>query len=373
MLDRGHTKEGANDFFEPSITKLVTRRTRDAIRFQAQQLGIEPASGRGSIPVAGHSAQRLHGTLGEDGREYFEILAAAANRLPGITRLNDAEATGLIASDEGVAGLIVRVAGGEQRSRRPARCSAAAASPQTEPWCASTFRRSPQHPTSAVVQRWPRHRAGTGARRCSLPSRQLSGTRPCHRGRQGAAGLGLTTLGAIMVDCNGRRFVREDIGPSELAAPCDGDARRIGNRGLRPASARSRFPHGSLSQRGGPRHCHHRADAGGPGGAPRDRGRAVRGNALDRQPGRGRRGCRSAQAMKILSALSAIVGRAGDWRPGSHPGRALRSMIRPGYCPPAGFPSRACSPPGGLSQEFPAAAPQVTRRATSWHKPSRLA
>jgi fumarate reductase flavoprotein subunit len=206
------------NLFEPSITELVTRRARDAIHFQAQQLGIDLHLVK-NIPVAGHSAQRLHGTPGEDGREYFEMLAAVADRLPNITRLNDAEATGLIAADKGVAGLIARVAGGEQRFEAPytVLCCGGFAANRTMvrqhiPEIAAALHIGCPYNDGRGIA-WGQ---ALGAAASHLDSYQGHGH--VIADGKGRLGLGLTTLGAIMVDCNGRRFVREDIGPSELAA-----------------------------------------------------------------------------------------------------------------------------------------------------------
>lgn len=203
---------------EPSITELVARRARDAIHFQARQLGMDLHLVK-NIPVAGHSAQRLHGTPGEDGREYFEMLATAADRLPNISRLNDAEATGLIASDEGVGGLAVRVAGGEQRFEAPYTvlcCGGFAANrsmvrEHIPEIAAALHIGCPYNDGRGIA--WGQT---LGAAVSHLDSYQGHGH--VIADGEGRLGLGLTTLGAIMVDCNGRRFVCEDIGPSELAA-----------------------------------------------------------------------------------------------------------------------------------------------------------
>src|SRR5262245_49289212 len=66
-------RKKTEDSFERSVTDLVTRRARDAIHFQARQLGMDLHLVT-NIPVAGHSVRRLHGTPGEDGLEYFRTL-----------------------------------------------------------------------------------------------------------------------------------------------------------------------------------------------------------------------------------------------------------------------------------------------------------
>lgn len=204
--------------FEPSITALVTRRARDAIHFQAQKLAMDLHLVK-NIPVAGHSVPRLHSTPGEDGREYFETLAAAADRLPGITRLNDAEVTGLIASGQGVSGVTVRVGGNEQRfeANHTVLCCGGFAANQAMvrehiPEMAGALHIGCPYNDGRGIA-WGK---ALGAASSHLDSYQGHG----HVTADGIGrlGLGLTTLGAIMVDSEGRRFVREDIGPSELAA-----------------------------------------------------------------------------------------------------------------------------------------------------------
>src|SRR5687767_12516687 len=103
---------------EESIVQLVTTRARDAIHFQAQTLGLDIHLVR-NIPVAGHSVRRLHGTPSEGGREYFDMLSAAAGRMPGIVRMNGVEGTGLVVEDGTVRGVRARINGKEQELTAP--------------------------------------------------------------------------------------------------------------------------------------------------------------------------------------------------------------------------------------------------------------
>jgi fumarate reductase flavoprotein subunit len=227
---------------EESIAWLVTSRARDAIHFQARRLLMDLHL-VGNIPVAGHSVPRLHGTPAEDGRDYFETLAAAAGRMPNIVRINDAEVTGLVTAGEAVTGVRARVRGREQQFTAPftlLACGGFAANRtmlrQFMPEIADAVHIGCPHNDGRGMT-WGR---SLGAATSFLDSYQGHGHVTADR--KGRLGLGLTTLGAILIDRNGCRFVREDIGPSELAAYC---WRR---RAARP----SRFTINASTRRPGP-------------------------------------------------------------------------------------------------------------------------
>ena len=203
---------------EESIVRLVTARARDAIHFQAQQLGLDIHLVQ-NIPVAGHSVRRLHGTPGEGGREYFDMLAAAASRMPGIVRMNGVAVTSLLAESSGVRGVQARAGGKLQDIAAPLTvlaCGGFAANQamvrEFAPEIADALHIGCPHNDGAGIA-WGR---ALGAATSFLDSYQGHGHVTIDR--KGRLGLGLTTLGAILIDRNGRRFVREDIGPSELAA-----------------------------------------------------------------------------------------------------------------------------------------------------------
>ena len=208
-----------NNAVEEAIVRLVTTRARDAIHFQAQQLGMDIHLVK-NIPVAGHSVTRLHGTPSESGREYFDMLAAAAGRMPddhADERRGSHRPAGR--GRTACAACAPASAARSRPSRRPSRCSPAAALPPTGTCLRSSRRRSPMplhigcphNDGSGII--WAQ---ALGAATSFLDSYQGHGHVTVDR--KGRLGLGLTTLGAILVDRNGRRFVREDIGPSELAA-----------------------------------------------------------------------------------------------------------------------------------------------------------
>jgi succinate dehydrogenase/fumarate reductase flavoprotein subunit len=207
-----------NNVVEESIVRLVTTRARDALHFQARQLGLDIHLVQ-NIPVAGHSVRRLYGTPKEDGREYFEMLTAAAGRMPGIVRRNDVEVTKLNMQGAAVRGVCAQINGKTQDIDAPITvlaCGGFAANRdmllQFAPEIAKALHIGCPYNNGAGI-RWARQ---LGAATSYLDSYQGHGHVTIdHKGR---LGLGLTTLGAILVDQDGRRFVREDIGPSELAA-----------------------------------------------------------------------------------------------------------------------------------------------------------
>jgi fumarate reductase flavoprotein subunit len=211
-------KRKTNNSFEQSIVRLVTTRARDAIHFQSRRLGMDIHLVK-NIPVAGHSVPRLHATPSEGGREYAEMLAAAAGRMPNIVRMNDAEVTSLIVAEGVVRGVRARIRGKEQDIGAPLTllaCGGFAANRKMlhefAPEIADALHIGcPHNDGSGIV--WAQ---ALGATTSHLDSYQGHGHVTVDR--KGRLGLGLTTLGAILIDQNGSRFVREDIGPSELAA-----------------------------------------------------------------------------------------------------------------------------------------------------------
>jgi fumarate reductase flavoprotein subunit len=207
-----------NNAFEEAITRLVTTRARDAIHFQAQKLGLDIHLVQ-NIPVAGHSVRRLYGTPADNGREYFELLSAAAGRMPDIVRMNGAEVTELLSENGVVRGVRARTDGKVQDMTAPftvLACGGFAANQamlrEFAPEIASALHIGCPYNNGAGIA-WAR---SLGATTSFLDSYQGHGHVTIDR--KGRLGLGLTTLGAILIDRDGRRFVREDIGPSELAA-----------------------------------------------------------------------------------------------------------------------------------------------------------
>src|SRR5262245_53656095 len=207
-----------NNSVEEMIVQLVTDRARDAIHFQAQRLCMDIHLVQ-HIPVAGHSVPRLHGTPNEAGLEYAQMLAAAAARITNIQRMNDAEVTDLLMMDGAVRGVRARIRGQHKDISAPVTllaCGGFAANRnllrQFAPEIADALHIGCPHNNGTGI-RWGQAAGGATS---FLDSYQGHGHVTVDG--IGRLGLGLTTLGAILVDRNGQRFVREDIGPSELAA-----------------------------------------------------------------------------------------------------------------------------------------------------------
>jgi fumarate reductase flavoprotein subunit len=136
-----------------------------------------------------------------------------------VTRIDGVEVTGLLYGDDGVTGVTAIVGGRSQSFAAPSTilaCGGFAANKdmlrEYLPELASA--RDIGCPTNrgcGIV--WARE---LGAATAFMDSYQGHGHVLAHG--EGRLGFGLTSAGAILVDRNGCRFVREDIGPSELAA-----------------------------------------------------------------------------------------------------------------------------------------------------------
>lgn len=147
------------------------------------------------------------------------MLAAAAGRMPNIARMNDTEVTGLLVAEGVVRSVRARVRGKEQDLSAPhtlLACGGFAANRKMlhkfAPEIADALHIGCPHNDGSGIA-WAQ---AIGAATSFLDSYQGHGHVTVDR--KGRLGLGLTTLGAILIDQNGCRFIREDIGPSELAA-----------------------------------------------------------------------------------------------------------------------------------------------------------
>ena len=206
-----------NGRFDEVVVQTVTDGSREALHFLADEIGIPIHLVQG-LPVLGHRVARMHSTPSESGREFANLMSAAAARQSNITRLDNAEVTGLVERDRGVAGVTAHVGGKEQTFVAPftlLACGGFAANlamlrDHIPDVVSGLHIGSPANRGCGIV--WARE---MGAATAFMDSYQGHGHVTAD-GR-GRLGLGLTSLGAILVDRNARRFVREDIGPSELA------------------------------------------------------------------------------------------------------------------------------------------------------------
>jgi fumarate reductase flavoprotein subunit len=203
---------------EETVVHMVTTRSREAIHFLADDIGI-PIHLMQGIPIVGHQLPRQHATPSENGREFANLMTAAVARQATVARVDGAEVTGLVYEADRVFGVTAIIGGQRQTFTAPATilaCGGFAAN-------RDMLRDHIPEVVSARHIGCPTNRGcgivwsmELGAATVFMDSYQGHGHVTVDG--KGRLGFGLTSLGAILVDCNGRRFVKEDIGPSELAA-----------------------------------------------------------------------------------------------------------------------------------------------------------
>jgi fumarate reductase flavoprotein subunit len=201
----------------PGLLATVADTAARAVEFLADVAGI-PLHLHLASRWPGHSVPRLHATQAESGLELANLLRAAVMREPHIVLEDRAELTGLAPE-----GADILQAGATRA------IAARAVVLATGGFGAAPDLVAEHIPAaSAAVHVGGRNATGTalriglaaGAATACLDSWQgqphvspftMEGVRP----RFGAA---LPALGAILVNAEGKRFVPEDIGPSELTA-----------------------------------------------------------------------------------------------------------------------------------------------------------
>jgi fumarate reductase flavoprotein subunit len=204
--------------YQTDVVRLVTSRARDALHFLSDEIGI-PIHIVQNLPVLGHRVARLHSTPSEGGREFASLMGAAVSRQANVVRLDGASVTDLVWDGARVSGVIARIGGKEQTFVAPLTVLASGG-------FAANVAMLREHIPGVVNGLHIGSPTNTGAG--ILWAQKLGATTVFMDSYQGHGhvtadgtgrlGLGLTSLGAILVDGEGRRFVREDIGPSELAA-----------------------------------------------------------------------------------------------------------------------------------------------------------
>ena len=180
------------------IVDVVARRCGEAIDFLADQCGF--AIHLMKIVAPGHSAARLHATPGESGRELLALMRSAIGRQKRIC-LVERNVRNL---DEFGATPILLATGGFAGSRKLLR--------EFLPEVAEALHIG-AGPNDGCAIDWGRQR---GAALSQMEGYQGQG----HVNPGGRTRLGMTLprLGAILLNRDGKRFVDEAIGPSELAA-----------------------------------------------------------------------------------------------------------------------------------------------------------
>jgi fumarate reductase flavoprotein subunit len=204
--------------FDTQAVQIVTSRSREALHFLVDEIGIPIHLVQG-LPILGHSVPRMHSTPGEGGREFWNFMSAAVLRQGNVMRVNDANVTGLVQHDGCIAGVTAKIGDREQTLLAPVTVLACGG-------FAANIAMLRKHIPAVVGGLHIGNPTNMG---CGILWAQQLGAATAYMDSYqghghvtadgtGRLGLGLTSLGAILVDDDGRRFIREDIGPSELAA-----------------------------------------------------------------------------------------------------------------------------------------------------------
>lgn len=215
----------AGGAIDPEILDAVAGQSAACVHFLADIAGI-PVQVLHDLQAPGHSVARLHATPGQSGRELHALLREAVSRQPAIRLIADAEVLDLLtrADPEGgarrVLGAQVRVGGSTHDHAAHSVLLA------TGGFAANA---------SLLAEYIPEMKGalhiGAGANDgCAIRwGRALDAEVAFMQGYQGQGhvnppegrtrlGMALPPQGAFLVNRDGRRFVAEDIGPSELAA-----------------------------------------------------------------------------------------------------------------------------------------------------------
>ena len=201
-----------------AIVDAVAARSADVAPFLADVLGL-PIHLMGAITAPGHSVPRLHATPKESGRELHAMLRGAAAKQPKLRMLDHAEVRGLVAAEGRVTGVEARLAGEARVFRAPSTLLATGGFGGNHELLAEFIPEMAgalhigAGPNDGCAIAWART---LGADVALMDGYQGQGhVNPPGRTRLGMA---LPPLGAIMLNRDGERFVREDVGPSALAA-----------------------------------------------------------------------------------------------------------------------------------------------------------
>ena len=207
----------AGEGVEPLLLRLVTEGAAEVAEFLDGPLGI-PLHLHGGALWPGHSAARLHATEGESGAGFAALLRAAIARRPRIAVQDGAVLTGLLPGITGVA----YDQDGRRRTADARGVVLATGGYGAAPELLARF--APE--AAAAVHVGGAASDGTGLRLAEAAGADLA----CMDAYQGQPhvsphrigdvrprfGAALPALGALLVNRAGRRFAREDLGPSEL-------------------------------------------------------------------------------------------------------------------------------------------------------------
>lgn len=195
-----------------AIVGVVAGRSADSAHFLADIAGV-PVHLVKEIVAPGHRVARLHASPGESGRELLALMRAALKRFPGIEVADRAEILGL-QRDHAFA---ITTSIGNFRSDAVVLATGGFAGnrdllAEFIPEVADAIHIG-AGPNDGCAIRWGR---ALGATVALMDGYQGQGH--VNPGTHTRLGMALPPLGAFLVNREGRRFVREDVGPSELAA-----------------------------------------------------------------------------------------------------------------------------------------------------------
>ena len=205
-------REKGGDSVNESIVDAVASRSADAAHFLADVAGV-PLHLMKEISVPGHRVPRLHASPAQSGRELHGLLRGALSRQAGIEVVDKVEILGLQGDDDFAvttnskifrAGSVVLATGGFAANRELLA--------EYIPDVVDALHIG-AGPNDGCAIAWGR---GLGAAVAQMDGYQGQGH--VNPGTGTRLGMTLPALGAFLVNREGRRFVREDIGPSELAA-----------------------------------------------------------------------------------------------------------------------------------------------------------
>ena len=195
-----------------SIVDAVAGRCADAAHFLADVAGL-PLHLSKDIKAPGHVVARLHATPAESGRELHALLRAAVSKQKRIEVLD-----GIAIADFTFYGLY-EIKTEKRTFRSPSVLLAtggfagnAALLKEFIPEVAGAIHIG-AGPNDGCAVAWGRK---LGAAVAQMGGYQGQGH--ANPGGRTRLGMGLPLLGAFIVNRDGRRFVREDVGPSELGA-----------------------------------------------------------------------------------------------------------------------------------------------------------
>jgi fumarate reductase flavoprotein subunit len=195
-----------------TIVEAIAARTADAAHFLADVAGIDVHLAA-AISAPGHAVARLHATPAESGRELHALMRAAVARQPRIEVLDHIETTSITWQDAFLvstnrktfaARSVLLGTGGFAGNAQLLR--------EFIPEVADAIHIG-AGPNDGCAIAWGR---ALGAAVEQMDGYQGQGH--VNPGKNTRLGMGLPLLGAFIVNREGKRFVREDVGPSELGA-----------------------------------------------------------------------------------------------------------------------------------------------------------